>query len=109
MDVGDDLDDLIDGLTERVFSGDTSPDAGFMPGRGCLRARSELSLRSAALALAAVAPLARWLPRTPLLPHTAEPGASILAPALLEALGLLALRSPLARARTSELLLRLRR
>jgi hypothetical protein len=104
---GDTADDLIDALTEAVFAGEVGGEA--VP---CLidaldRARSELSLRSAALALAAVA--------------QDDPGAvdalvaasgrvaqhPFLAPALLEALGLLALQSPLALAELSALLLRL--
>jgi len=105
---GDAADDLIDALTEAVFASAAGAEAAPCLIDAVLRARSELSLRSAALALAAVAPqddpaaadalvaAFGWVAQHP-----------FLAPALLEALGLLALRSPLARAQLSVLLLRL--
>lgn len=106
---GDAADDLIDALSEAVFAGDAGEESVNCLIDAVLHARSELSLRSAALALAAIAP-------------QDDPGAAdalvavfgrvvqhpFLAPALLEALGLLALRSPLARVQLSALLLRLR-
>ncbi len=106
---GDAADDLIDALAEAVFAGGAGAEAVPFLIDAVDRARSDLSLRSAALALVTVAP------------HD-DPGAAdalvaafgrvaqhpFLAPALLEALGLLALRNPLARAQLSALLLRLR-
>jgi hypothetical protein len=101
-------DDSIDALTNRVFAGDVSVEAIPFLIEAVGRAKSELSLRSAALALAVIAPDGTAGAADALLGAFSKMREHpFLAPALLEAIGLLAMRSPLARAQVSLLLLRL--
>ncbi|MGE0538805.1 MAG: hypothetical protein AB7R89_01310 [Dehalococcoidia bacterium] len=106
---GDEVDDLIDALTEEVFEGNVTVEA--MP---CLvdavrRACSDLSRRSAALALSIAAPADdAGAVETLVDTHRRAAGHPFLEAALLDALGLFAVRSPLARAHLSALLLGLR-
>lgn len=106
---GDSTDDMIDAMTEAIFAGDGSKEAGECLTAAVRLARSELSLRSAALCLAITAPIEDTAAVDSLVAsykHVVDN--PFLAPSLLEALGLLAVRSPLARADLSALLLRLR-
>jgi hypothetical protein len=106
----EELDDLIDELTDRVFRTGGSPAATPCLIKCARRASSPLSLRSAALALAISAPADDAVPVDVIADaYRAAAAHSFLAPSLLDALGLLALRSSLARAELSALLLRLRR
>lgn len=108
-DVGDATDDLIDAMSDAVFAGDTGVGT-----KSCLTvavgcARSHLSLRSAALALALTADSGDNEASDALVAAYNRVGEHpFLAPAMVEALGLLALNSPLARAQLSTLLLRTR-
>lgn len=107
-DAGDATDDLIDAMTDAVFAGDTGVGAKFCLTVAVGRARSDLSLRSAALALALTADAGDIEALDALVAAYKRVGEHpFLAPAMLEALGLLALHSPLTRAQLSVLLLRM--
>jgi hypothetical protein len=106
---GFDVDDLIDALTEVVLAGGVGTEAAPFLTEAVCQACSDLSLRSAALALAVTAPADDAGAVDALVAAYGRGEDRVfLAPALLEALAVLALRSPLARAHVSALLLRLR-
>jgi hypothetical protein len=106
---GEGADDLIDALTGAVFEADATVEATPYLVDAVRRARSDLSLRSAALALSIAAPADDQSSVDALVDsYRRAAGHPFLGPALLEAWGLLAVRSPLARAHLSALLLGLR-
>ncbi|MBI3910681.1 MAG: hypothetical protein HY320_07085, partial [Armatimonadetes bacterium] len=105
---GDQADDLIDALTDAVFAGAGTAEAAPVLAQAVQRAHSEFSLRSAALALSVTASADDANAVDALVAaYRRAAEHSFLAPSLLEALGLLAPRSPLARAQLTALLLRL--
>ncbi len=105
---GNTIDDLIDTMTEAVFAGKGSVGTAECLTAALMLARSDLSLRSAALALAISAPDGDTVAVDTLVATFGRvANYPFLAPALLEALGLLAMRNPHARAQLCVLLLRL--
>ena len=105
---GSATDDYIDELAERIFDVPAVPQAAQALIVALDRAQSSLTRRSIALALAlCAASESRQAVDALVAAYRQCIGDSFLAPALLEALGILALRNPLARAETAAALLRL--
>ena len=101
-------DDYIDELAERVFDAPNMPQASQALVVALDRAQSSLTRRSIALALAlSAASESRQAVDALIAAYRQCDGDAFLAPSLLEALGVLALHNPLARAETVATLLRL--
>ncbi len=106
---GNKVDDLADALSEAVFAGNVGQEAVPCLIEAVGYAGSDLSLRSAALALASVASTNdQEVTGALIASFNRVSHHPFLAPSVLEALGLLALRDPLARAQLSALLFPLR-
>ncbi len=103
------IDDVVDDLADQLLNGSPDPSAAPVAIEALRRARSELSCRSAALAVAYVAGAADLdAPDALCEAYGYGRGNAFLGPAILYALGLLSLRNEDARAATLRLLRRLK-
>jgi nucleoside phosphorylase len=105
----DDIDDVVDELAERLLGFPPDPSSTPVAIESLQRSRSDLSCRSAAIALAYVAGESDLAAPDALCEaYSARRGHAFLGPAILASLGLLSLRNEDARAATIRLLLRLK-